>query len=92
MMPSQHSEWHLIADEMPDEGETVDLWCAPSPRMLSAGPCRIPDCWFSNGRWWRHADSPRGDGELFHEVHNATHWRPLPDGPAKEAAAFEAVG
>lgn len=68
--------WRPI-ETAPKDGTKVDLWCrAPG---LSAGSGRVPDCWFSAGRWWAYDE--HGDDQCRSQVHNATHWRPLPPPP-----------
>lgn len=71
------SGWRSM-DSAPKDGTPVDLWCrAPG---LSAGPGRVPDCWYSNGKWWRY-DEQYGDDQCRSRVHNATAWMPLPSAP-----------
>lgn len=68
--------WRDMSDA-PKDGTVVDLWCqAPG---LSAGPVRVTDCWFSDGKWWRYDE--HGDDQLRSRVHNATHWMPRPASP-----------
>lgn len=73
------SPWQLISTA-PKDGTPVDLWIVPSG-ISGTGPGRCPDCWHSNGKWWRY-DEAFGDGECKSEVANATHWQPLPLPPA----------
>lgn len=70
-------QWQPI-ETAPKDGTPVDLWC--SPRGLSAGGGRTPDCWYSIGKWWRY-DEKYGDDQCRVEVGNATHWIPLPEPP-----------
>lgn len=75
-------QWQPI-ESAPKDGTVIDLWCrAPG---LSAGPARVPDCWYSDGRWWRY-DNEHGDDQCRSRVHNATHWMPLPAPPAPPEA------
>ena len=70
--------WHPISTA-PADGTPVDLWIVPSG-ISGTGPGRCPDCWHSNGKWWR-CDEAFGDGDCKSEVANATHWMPLPSPP-----------
>lgn len=73
---SSDAGWRPI-DSAPRDGTKVDLWCrAPG---ISAGPGRVPDCWYSVGKWWCYDDY--GDDQCRSEVHNATHFMPLPEPP-----------
>lgn len=63
----------------PKDGTPVDLWC--TPKGLSTGSYgRTPDCWFSEGKWWKY-DEVWGDDGNRREVHNATHWMLRPQPP-----------
>ena len=66
------------------DGTKADLWCT-SPG-LSAGGGRVPDCWHSEGKWWRYDDSKYATdiNNCRSEVWNVTHWRPLPAAPAPD--------
>jgi hypothetical protein len=63
----------------PQDGTPVDLWCR-SPGLASGSYGRVPDCWFSAGKWWRN-DELHGDDMCRSEVHNATHWMFRPRSP-----------
>jgi hypothetical protein len=79
-LPADADRWQPI-ETAPKDGTPVDLWCrAPG---LNAGPGRVPDCWHSNGKWWRH-DLDHGDDLGRARVYNATHWRLIP-APPREA-------
>lgn len=65
----------------PRDGTEVDLWCR-SPGFSGGGYARIPDCWFSDGKWWRY--DANGDDQCRERVHNATHWMPRPPPPSAQ--------
>ena len=76
-------QWRLI-DTAPKDGTPVDLWITPPKGMITGtGPGRCPDCWYSSGKWWRY-DEQYGDDQCRSEVHNATHWLPLPSPNTEE--------
>ena len=83
--PLPMTHWHPIDDPdhpAPRDGRCVDIWCYL--RGLSSGAYgRIPDAWFSAGKWWRY-DELHGDGDCRSEVHNVTHWTPRPPPPKDE--------
>jgi len=70
--------WQPI-ETAPTDGTQVDLWCRPVRGLTTGSYARVPDCWFSVGRWWRNDDN--GDDMMRSEVHNATHWMPRPSSP-----------
>lgn len=70
--------WRPI-ETAPKDGSLVDLWCRRSG-MQTGSYGRVPDCWFSIGRWWVN-DEAHGDSMLRSEVANATHWAPRPPPP-----------
>jgi len=56
------------------------LWIQAPPKALVAESCgRVTDAWFCNGKWWICDDL--GDEFGRSEVHNATHWMPIPEPP-----------
>ena len=79
--PRREGAW-LPIESAPKDGTQVDLWL--SPPGISAGSGRSPDCWFSAGRWWMYDETDDEQGRC--EVHNATHWRPLPLPPQSQSA------
>lgn len=79
----------LPIESAPRDGTKVDLWITPpSGQLTGGGYGREPDCWFSNGKWWRH-DEAYGDDDGCRKVRNATHWRSLPAPPARPQPAGE---
>jgi hypothetical protein len=77
-LPQAQADRWLPISTAPKDGTLVDLWCrAPG---LSAEPGRVPDCWHSNGRWWRYDEQYGGD-QCRSAVHYITHWRHLPAPP-----------
>jgi hypothetical protein len=72
--------WRPISTA-PKDGTMVDLWCR-SPG-ISAGPDRIPDCWFAFGQWRTH--DPDAD-EGYARVYNVKFWMPRPLPPGKDAS------
>lgn len=72
-------QWRPI-ESAPKDGTVVDLFARSAG--FSAGPGRIPECWFSDGRWWRW-DSQYGDDQCRSRVSNVTHWQPLPPPPGQ---------
>jgi len=72
--------WRTI-DSAPKDGTMVDLWCR-SPG-ISAGPDRIPDCWFSGSEWRTH--DPDAD-EGYTRVYNVKYWMPRPIPPNEQDA------
>jgi hypothetical protein len=65
----------------PKDGTQVDLWCRPPRGQISGGGyARVPDCWYSAGKWWVY-DEQHGDDMCRREVHNATHWMLRPQPP-----------
>ena len=69
--------WETM-ESAPKDGTQVDLWCrAPG---LSSGPGRTPDCWYSDGYWWRY-DDQYGGAQCRSRVHDATHWMSTPEPP-----------
>lgn len=74
------STWKSM-DSAPKTGTAVDLWCTPPRGQISGGDyARVPDCWFSAGKWW-HYDEKHGDDMCRREIHNATAWMPRPHPP-----------
>jgi hypothetical protein len=63
----------------PKDGGQIDLWCR-AVGLSSGSYGRVPDCWFSAGKWWRQ-DEQYGDDHGRSEVHNATHWMDRPHPP-----------
>jgi len=70
--------WREI-ETAPKDGSEIDLWCK-APIWAKAG--RVADCWYSAGKWWRYAEGSQPD--CREEVHNATHWLPLPARPSED--------
>jgi hypothetical protein len=71
---SRVTEWRDIATA-PKDGTICDVWCIPTG-ISGGGYDRVPDCWYSNGSWWRYSEI--GDDQCRIEVCNVAHWMPLP--------------
>lgn len=74
------------------DGTKVDVWVNPSRGALSGtGGARVPDCWFSEGKWWLYDETKYATdaANCRSEVWGVTHWMPLPapPSPAKTGGA-----
>lgn len=71
-------KWRTI-ESAPKDGTEVDLWCH-NKLSITTGLGRATDCHFYRGEWIRWTGCDENDGYVT--VYNATHWMPIPDGPA----------
>jgi GTP:adenosylcobinamide-phosphate guanylyltransferase len=75
--------WQPI-ETAPKDGSKVDLWVTiPARQVTGCGYNRVPDCWFSDGKWWIYDETKYASNaaNCRSEVWNVSHWMPIPAAP-----------